>query len=144
MKTENLVIHHCRQWEVIEDVCEHSPDFRIPILPLTLVVEAIHLSDLPHLVIASQDSYPVRESHFRSDQKRHCLYRKVTSVYVISHEQVVCVRWLASDLEKLLKVMELPMDVSAYSHWRSYLDDVGLVYQDFLSFLAEYSHLIFR
>ena len=53
-------------------------------------------------MISSQNSYTVRISHFQSDEEAHGLNRVVTSVDVVSHEQVVGVRDLASKSEEFL------------------------------------------
>ena len=40
----------------------------------------------------------------------------VASVNIVAHEEVICVRRLAADAEKLHKVVELTVYVAAYSH----------------------------
>ena len=36
----------------------------------------------------------------------------MTSIYEVSHEQIVCVRALSSNLEKLHKILELSMNIA--------------------------------
>ena len=68
-------------------------------------------------MVSSQDGDSVLEADLEGDQKRDSLDRVVTSVYVVSHEEIVGVGRLASDLEKLSQVVELSVDISADCHW---------------------------
>ena len=84
-------------------------------------------------MITSENSDTILEAHFQSHKKRHCLDRVVASVDVVTHEQVVGVRGLSSNLEKLAQIMELSVDVTADGHWGAHLLHVRLINQDFLS-----------
>ena len=83
-------------------------------------------------MITSQNRNTVLEAHLKGDQERHCLDRVVASVDVVTHEQVVGVRGLSSNLEELAQIVELTMDVTADGHWGTDLLHVRLVNQDFL------------
>lgn len=52
--------------------------------------------------------------HLQSKEKKKCLDRVKASVNEISKEQVVSLRAITSDFEKLLHVIKLTMDVAAY------------------------------
>ena len=65
-------------------------------------------------MVASQNSDSIAVSDFQRHKQRHSLHRVVATVHVVSHEQVVGVRWLAADLEQLHEVVELPVDVAAH------------------------------
>lgn len=51
-----LGVHQRREREVVEQVGEVLPHVGVAVLPEALVVEAVHLRDLPALVVPSQDS----------------------------------------------------------------------------------------
>ena len=53
VQTENVVVDEGREREVVEQVGEVLPHVRVPVLSQTLVVEAVHLRDLPRLVVAA-------------------------------------------------------------------------------------------
>lgn len=53
-----------------------------------------------------------------------------TSIDVITHEKIVWLRYLPSDLEKLHKIVELPMNISTNDNWCSYWDHVRFLSQD--------------
>lgn len=86
MKTENLILHNRCEWEQVEKFSEELPHIGISILSLTLIIEAIHLRDLPTLMISSENSDSVSVSNLKCDEESHRLYRVVSSVNVVSHK----------------------------------------------------------
>ena len=64
METEDGILDHSSQWEVIEQLCELFPHVGISVLAQALIIEAVDLSDLSTLVIASEDRDPILEAHF--------------------------------------------------------------------------------
>ena len=62
MHTEQIIVYDGTYREVIEKICYILPHIGIAVLTLAFGVEAIHLSDLAGLVIASQQSYAHRIS----------------------------------------------------------------------------------
>lgn len=55
MEAENSVIDDCSQGEVVKQLSEVDPYVGVSVLPQALVVEPIHLCDLPDLVVTPQD-----------------------------------------------------------------------------------------
>lgn len=49
-----LFVDQGRQGKIIEEVCEVFPHVGVAVLPQALVVEAIHLCDLPALMVPPQ------------------------------------------------------------------------------------------
>lgn len=70
--------------------------------------------------------------YLKRNQESNCLHRIVTSVNIVSHEEVVGVWRLAPDLKQLHQVMELTVDISTHRHWTSHLLHIGLLCQDLL------------
>lgn len=56
MEAKDLVLYNCSERQIVEQVGQVLPNVRIPVLAQTLVVKAVHLSNLPTLMIASQNS----------------------------------------------------------------------------------------
>ena len=54
-----LVIDQRGEGQIIKEVCEVLPDVSVSVFPQTLVVEAVHLGDLPRLVVPSDQGDPV-------------------------------------------------------------------------------------
>ena len=54
----HLVINERGHGEQVEDAAAVAPGVAVPVFVLTLVIEAVHLRDLPRLVVPSQQGYP--------------------------------------------------------------------------------------
>ena len=117
MQTENLLFDDCCKRQVVKELSELLPDLSIAVLSKTLIVEAIDLCNLATFVIASEDREPFREPYFECNEQSHSLYRVISSVNVITHEQVVSLRWLSTNLEELTEIMELSVDITTNGHW---------------------------
>lgn len=53
-----------------------------------------------------------REGHLQSKQEKECLHAVEAAIHKVAHEEVVRLRAVAPDLEKLHQVIELTMDVT--------------------------------
>jgi hypothetical protein len=102
METEDGIVYDGRQRKVVKKLSEVDPDVRVTVLAKALVVEAVHLGDLAHLVISTENGQSILETHFQGDEESNSLYGVVSAIDIISHEKVVCVWGLSSDLEKFL------------------------------------------
>ena len=91
----------------------------------------LHLCDLSALVVTSQNGDSVLEADLKGHQEGYSLNRVVATIDVVTHEEVVSVRGLSSDLEQLAQVVELSVDVTADGHWGAHLLHVRLIYQNF-------------
>lgn len=100
-----LVVNQRGQGEVVEEIREKLPDIGVSVLSQALVVESIHLGDLPRLVVTSQNGDTVPISQFERDEQRDRLYRVVSSIDVIAHEQVIRVGRVSTDPEQLRQVV---------------------------------------
>jgi len=74
MQTEDLAFDDSGEGEVVEEFGELLPDVGVAVLAQALVVESIHLSNLPALVVPSQDSYPIAISDLQRNQQSHRLH----------------------------------------------------------------------
>lgn len=66
----HLLVHQCRERQVVKQVCEVLPDVGVAVLPQTFIVEAVDLCDLPRLVVPSQDGDSLRETDL--SQSKFC------------------------------------------------------------------------
>lgn len=76
---------------MIEESSEVLPNIGITVLSQALIIESVDLCDLLALVISSQDSDSVWVSDLKSNKEGNGLDWVVSSIDVISHEQVVVV-----------------------------------------------------
>ena len=82
--------------QVVEEVCEEVPHVRVAVLAEALVVEAVHLRDLPRLMVAAEDRDALPVPDFQRHEERHSLEAVVPSIDVVSHKEVVRVGELAT------------------------------------------------
>jgi hypothetical protein len=88
-KLTHLVLNEGCEGEIIEEIGEVSPDVGVSVLSQTLVVEAVNLSDLTRFVVASEDGDAIAIPQFHRDEESDGFDGIVSSVYVITHEEVV-------------------------------------------------------
>ena len=63
MDAQDAIVHERGQRQVIEHVRAIPPHVYAAVLPKALVVEPVHLRDLPRLVVPSDEVYPVGIAH---------------------------------------------------------------------------------
>jgi hypothetical protein len=101
----DLVLDKGGEGEAVEEVGKEAPDVRIPVLTQALVVETIHLRDLPGLVVPTEDGDAVGVAQLERHEEGDGLDGVVAAVDVVAHEQVVRVRRVSADSEELGQVV---------------------------------------
>ena len=81
----------------------------------------LHLGDLSALVITPKNCDSVFKAHFEGNEERHCLYRVIATIDVITHEEIVRVGRLTTDFKQLAKIVELSMDITTNGYWGAHL-----------------------
>jgi hypothetical protein len=84
VQTEDLVVDECGQREVVEKICEVLPDIGVAVLAEALVVEAVDLSNLPGLVVTSENRDALRVANLESYEEGNGLDRVVASVDIVA------------------------------------------------------------
>lgn len=64
MQCEYLIFDDSCEGQVIEQISKELPDISVAIFAHAFIVEAIHLGDLPALVVASQNRKSFFVAHF--------------------------------------------------------------------------------
>ena len=72
-------------------------------------------------MVASQESDSVIEAHLVGNEQSHSLNAVIPAIDVIAHKEVVRVGRLASNVKKLTQIVELAMNITANSDWRTHL-----------------------
>jgi len=67
MQAENLVFNNCGKRKEIKKISVVFPNIGISVLSEALVIEAIDLSNLSGLMVASKDGNPVLEPDLEGD-----------------------------------------------------------------------------
>lgn len=83
------------------------PSVHVPILRQTFIVKAVHLRNLPALVIAPQQGNFIRVFGFQRQQSRERLQTVIASVHEISHENIIRVGHLASLSKQFFEIVKL-------------------------------------
>lgn len=64
MHTKDLLLNHCSQAYVVEDVCAISPNVERSVLAQTFIVKPVDLGDLPRLVVPPNSIlYPIQKAY---------------------------------------------------------------------------------
>ena len=100
MYTKNAPIHKRRKRKVIKHLTTVPPHIRIPVLAQTLVIEPIHLRNLPRFMVPAQDGYAIAVTQFEGNEEGDGLNRVVPSVYIVAHKEIIRVRRVAADAEQ--------------------------------------------
>lgn len=141
VQAKDLVFHEPRQWQVVEEIGKVCPDCRGSVFAQALIVKAVHLRDLPRLVIPSEDRDTLWMPHFQRHQQRHRLHTVVPSVNVVAHKEVVCCWNVTSNSEQLHQIVKLPVHVATHCDWARDSLYIGLFHQHFPAFFCECFHL---
>lgn len=68
-------------------------------------------------MISSEDGESLRISDFQRNKESHGLDGVISTIDVVSHEEVVGFGRLTTDFEEFTQVVELTVDVTTYRNW---------------------------
>ena len=88
-RSTDLVLDESCEGKEIEQIGEVSPYVGVSVLPQAFVVETVHLGDLARFVVAPEDGNSIAVPQLHRDEESDGLDGVVSSVYVITHEEVV-------------------------------------------------------
>ena len=88
-KFADLILDKSREGEVIEEIGEVPPYVGVSVLAQAFVVETVYLGDLARFVVASEYGDAIAVPQLHRDQESDGLDGVVSSVHVITHEEVV-------------------------------------------------------
>lgn len=80
MQAEELILHDCGERQVIEQLSEAFPDIRVAVFAGALIIEAVDLSDLAGLMVASEDGDAVFVPDLECDEKGDGFYGVVSCI----------------------------------------------------------------
>ena len=114
------------------------PHVSIAVFSEALIVEAIYLRDLLTLVVSSKDRNTLGITNFETDEKCDGLDRVVSSINVVTHEQVVVVGYLPTNIEEFLQIVELTVYVTTNGNRCAHFCHITLILEYFLGMIAEF------
>ena len=111
MHAENFLVDQSGDWEAVEYIREDLPESDgVP--TFALIVEPIDSVNLGALVVSSEQEEVLRVLHLVAEKEADALNRLLSTVNVISKEEVVGFRWETAILENPQKVVILSMDIA--------------------------------
>ncbi len=111
MHAENFFVNHGRNREAIEHIAEHAPESDRE-STLALVIEAIDSVDLSALVVTSQQEEVLRVLDFVAKEETDCFNGLLSTIDVVSQEEVIGLWGEATILEDAKQVVVLSMDIT--------------------------------
>ena len=85
------------------------------------------MGDLARLVVSTKNGDSFGEAHLQSDEQSDGLNRVVTTIDVVTHEEVVSGWRLATNLEEFFQIVELTMNVTADGYRRIDFRNIGFL-----------------
>lgn len=144
----HLVINEGGEGQVVKQVGKESPHISVAVFSQAFIVEAVHLGDLPRLVVSSQNGDPISIAKFHCDEESDSLDGVIPAINIVAHEEIVGIGGITADTKEFRKVvlmdkvnderglektvahkltMYITTDSDGAPHWL----DIGLVHQDF-------------
>ncbi len=108
---ENLLVDKSSNGQAIKHVAENAPESD-RVATLALVVEAVDTVDLGTLVISSQQKEVLGILDLVAEQQANCFDRLLSTVDVVTQEQVVGLRREATVLEDSQQVVVLAVNIA--------------------------------
>ena len=102
---------------MIEKRCQKKILREINLKILTLLLERKVLGEVTALVVAAEQEQRGGVADLEGPQVEDTLDAEVAAVHVVAQEQVLGSGRRAAHLEQFHQVVELAVDVAAYSHW---------------------------
>mmetsp|Transcript_29665 Transcript_29665/g.87776 ORF Transcript_29665/g.87776 Transcript_29665/m.87776 type:complete len:222 (+) Transcript_29665:1131-1796(+) len=142
MRAEELVLDDCCQRQEVKKVGQQLPHLGRSIFSQTLLIETIHLGDLAAFMVATDHDHPGWVPDLQGNHHAHGLDRVVSTVHVVTQEQVVGVWSGPSYLENLHQIMELPMCVANYNDRSPNVRHICLLLQQLLALVCKLHHIL--
>ena len=111
MHAEDLIVDEGSDWHAVENILELLPDAD-GVATLALIIEAVDTIDLTALVIASQKEEVLLKLDLVCQEQDDSLEGVLSTVDVVTKEEVICLWREASVLEESQQVRELSVSVT--------------------------------
>ena len=111
MHGEDLLVNDGSDWQAVETIGKGLPQLDV-ISSLAFVVETVDSVDRGALVVTAEDKEVFRVFDLVGQEQADGLEGLLSTVDVVTKEEVVCLWWEAAILEKTEKVVILAMDIT--------------------------------
>lgn len=138
---EDLLVDDGSNREAVEAVCESFPEADV-VTTLAFVVETVDSVDGGTLVVATEEEEVLRVLDLEGEEEADGLKTLLSTIDVVSEEEVVGLRGEASVLKESEKIQVLSVDVTADLDGGLKLKENGLTDKDLTGLLAEETDLL--
>nr|DAD19056.1 TPA_asm: hypothetical protein HUJ06_020519 [Nelumbo nucifera] len=111
MHAQDLLINKSSHWQAVEAICKSLPEADI-IPSLAFIIEPINTVDGSTFMVAPKKKKVLWIFDFVCKEKANGLYALLTTVNIVSQEQIVCSWWAPTILEKPEEIRILAMNIS--------------------------------
>ncbi len=118
MHGEDLFVDDCCNWEAVEAVSKGLPELNV-VPPLALVVEPVYAVDRGAFVVPTEDEEILGVFDLVRKQQADSLKGLLSSVHVISQEEVICLWWESSIFKEAEEIVVLSMNIAANLHQKT-------------------------
>lgn len=140
MHGKNLLVDDSGDRKAVEAIGEGLPKLDV-VATLALVVEAIDSVDRGALVVTSEDEEIFGVLDLVGKEQANSLKRLLTSVDVVTEEEVVGLGREATVLEESEEIVVLSVDITADLNWSLEFEEDGLRDEDLTSLGTEITDL---
>lgn len=134
MNAQELLIHDSGEGKSAERVHAGLVDL-LGVLVLTLKLKSKVIGQMSALVVSAKKPQGIWVPDLQRPEVENTLNTEISSINVISKEQVSCLGWVATNFEELHQIVVLAVNISADSDWRIHLQEIGLLLQDLSTLL---------
>ena len=108
---QNFVVNECSDGQAVKHVNKLLPYFDRE-SSFAVIIKSIHSVDLSNLVVTSKEEEVLGVLYFKSEKQAESLNGVLSTVNVVTKEQVVSLRRHTAKLKKLQQVIELSVQVT--------------------------------
>jgi len=139
---EDLLVDDGSDGKTREALCECLPQLNV-VSSFAFVVESVDAVDRGAFVVASEEKEVLRVFNFVSQQETDGLQTLLSSIYIVSQKEIVCLRGKSSVLEQAEEIIILSVDVPADLDGRFEFEQDGLCHEELPGLCAQSANLCF-
>ena len=110
--SEDLLVNNGSNWKAVETVSKGLPELDV-VSTLALIIETVDSVNGSALVVTTEDEEVFWIFDFVCKKEADCLERLLSSVNVITKEQVISLWWESAVFEQAQEIVVLTVDITA-------------------------------
>jgi len=143
MDTEYFIVDQSSNWETIEALNKFFPQFKT-IPSFALIVKSINSINTSAFMVSSQQEKVFRVLNFISEHQTNNLKVLLTSVNIVSKEEIIAFWWESSNFKYSKQIDELTMDITRNNQRSIKFHHHWLTNENLLRLLDQHFYLLFK